>query len=150
VLTLEGRVATQDLDAVIRNDAVWLGATVAAITRDRGWPEDWLIDGVKGFLSSKDAEPQARRLFKTFPSEQQPGLRVFVAGPAYLFAMKCLAMRIGGIDATQDRNDIEMLARVLNIDSAAKAFALVARFYPAERSSPKTQFGIQEIFGAGQ
>ena len=148
VLTLEGRVATQDLDAVVQNDAAWLRNVVAGVAHERGWREDWLNDGVKGFLSGHDAEPHAKRLFRSFPSEQQPGLRVFVAQPAYLFAMKCLAMRIGGVDVTQDRSDITMLARVLNITDAEQALALVARYYPAQRISPRTQFGIEEIFGA--
>ena len=30
---------------------------------------------------------------RVYPSEGGPGLRIFVATPAYLFAMKCLAMR---------------------------------------------------------
>lgn len=147
VLTLEGRVATQDLDAVIANDAAWLRANVADIARQRGWAEDWLNDGVKAYLSHNDGEPDARRLFKSYPSELQPGLRVFVAAPAYLFAMKCLAMRLGGADNSQDRSDIEMLARVLKVSTPEQALALVARFYPAARISPKTQFGIEEIFG---
>ena len=32
--------------------------------------------------------------------------------------------------------------------AAEQALALVARYYPAQRISPRTQFGIEEIFGA--
>jgi hypothetical protein len=147
VLTLDNRVATKDLDAVIRNDPQWLRAVVAELAEDRNWPADWLNDGVKGFLSDHDASPEAHRLFKSYPSEDRPGLRVFVATPAYLFAMKCMAMRIGGAETTRDRQDIEALAKILSIADAEKAIELVARFYPASRISPKTQFGIEEIFG---
>jgi hypothetical protein len=107
VLTLPGRVATKDVDAVLQGDPEWLRRTAREIAQQRGWPADWLNDAVKGFLSSKDQEIAARSLFRTYPCEQNPGLRVFVASPRYLFAMKlamkCLAMRIGGVDDTQDR-----------------------------------------------
>ena len=62
--------------------------------------------------------------------------------------MKCLAMRLGGTEPTQDRNDIEMLARVLGIATSQQALEVLARYYPASRISPKTQFGIEEIFGS--
>ena len=55
--------------------------TAVEIGNECGWPADWLNDAVKGFLSSKDHDSEARRLFRTYPSEQQPGLRVFVASP---------------------------------------------------------------------
>ena len=115
VLTLEGRPATRSVDAAIGNDAAWLRAEVQAIAEERGWPEGWLNDGVKGFLSDGDRDSGARILFATYPDELTPGLRVFVATPGYLFAMKCLAMRAGGIEASVDRQDIERLAEVLHI-----------------------------------
>jgi hypothetical protein len=119
VLTLPGRVATKDVDAVFQNDPAWLRATAAAFAEERGWPPDWLNDGVKGWLSHHDGDPEAKQLFKTYPSEDEPGLRVFVASPHYLFAMKCMAMRIGGADETQDRS--EALAKQIGIARAADA-----------------------------
>jgi hypothetical protein len=146
VLTLPGRVATKDVDAVFQNDPAWLRAVASAFAEERGWPPDWLNDGVKGWLSHHDADPEAKRLFKTYPSEAEPGLRVFVASPQYLFAMKCMAMRIGGVDDTQDRSDIEALARQIGVTTAADALGIVAQYYPSSRISPKTQYGIEEIF----
>jgi hypothetical protein len=144
VLTFPGRVATKDVDAVVQNDPAWLRAAAVQVAEENGWPLDWLNDGVKGWLSHRDAE--SRHLFKSYPSEVDPGLRVYVAVPQYLFAMKCLAMRIGGIEATQDRFDIEALAQALGITSAQVALDIVAQFYPASRIMPKTQLGIEEIF----
>jgi hypothetical protein len=146
LLILPGRVATKDVDAVIQHDPTWLRQAAAAIAEEKGWPPDWLNDGVKGWLSHHDGDPEAKRLFKTYPSEDEPGLRVFVASPHYLFAMKCLAMRIGGADETQDRSDIEALARHIGIDTAETALEIVAQYYPASRTSPKTQYGVEEIF----
>jgi len=154
VLTLPGRVATKDVDAVVHQDAVWLRQAVADLAEEKGWPSDWLNDGVKGWLSRHDADPEAKRFFKSYPSEDEPGLRVFVASPAYLFAMKCLAMRIGGVDESRDRSDIEALAHNLGIETAEQALAIVARYYPRSQISPKTQYGVEEIFahpsGAGK
>jgi hypothetical protein len=69
ILTLPGRVATKDVDAVIGQDQVWLREAVAALAEEKGWPSDWLNDGVKGWLSHRDADPEAKHLFKTYPSE---------------------------------------------------------------------------------
>jgi hypothetical protein len=153
-LTLPGRVATKDVDAVVHQEAAWLRQAVADLAEEKGWPSDWLNDGVKGWLSHHDADPEAKRLFKSYPSEDEPGLRVFVASPAYLFAMKCLAMRIGGVDETRDRSDIEALAHNLGIETAEQALTVVARYYPRSQVSPKTQYGVEEIFahpsGAGK
>jgi hypothetical protein len=105
-----------------------------------------LNDGVKGWLSHRDADPDSKPLFKTYPSEDEPGLRVFVASPHYLFAMKCLAMRVGGVDDTQDRSDIEALARKIGIATAGQAIEIVSQYYPPSGIPPKTHFGIEEIF----
>jgi hypothetical protein len=148
VLTFADRIATRDVDAVVQNDAGWLRDAVAAIAQERGWPSDWLNDGVKGFLSHRDRDAEARRLFRSYPGEEAAGLRVFVASPRYLFAMKCLAMRISGVEETRDRADIEALAREIGVTTPGQALEIVAQFYPASQVSPKTQLGIEEIFSS--
>jgi hypothetical protein len=149
VLILPGRPATKDVDAVILHDPSWMRQAVAALAEERGWPSGWFNDGVKGWLSHRDADPDAKRLFRTYPSEDEPGLRVFVASPHYLFAMKSLAMRIGGIDDTQDRSDIEALAREIGVGTAEQALEIVSQYYPQAMISPKTRYGLEEIFARG-
>jgi hypothetical protein len=119
----------------------------AEIADDIGWERDWLNDGVKGFLSAADSDPDAKRLFATYPSEDQPGLRVTVANPRYLFAMKCRAMRIGGVEKSPDVDDIRQLAREIGISSSEAALQLVAEFYPNNVPEPKLRFGLEEILG---
>lgn len=148
LLTFPGRAATREVDAVIGSDQVWLRQEVRDLGHERWWPDDWLNDGVKGWLSEADSTNKS--LFRTYPSEDSPGLRVFVASPHYLFAMKCLAMRIGGVEVTQDRSDIERLAKEIGLSTSADALELAGRFYPASRVSPKTRFGLEEIFGPGE
>jgi hypothetical protein len=113
-----------------------------------GWDENWLNDGVKGWLSAIDAEPSAKALLRTYPSEQRPGLRVFVAKPEYLFAMKARAMRTGGVASSSDIDDIKMLARELGITGSDQALAIVSKFYPDKVIEPKTRFGLEEIFSS--
>jgi hypothetical protein len=147
VLSMNFRVSTHDVDAVFDADRTFVRKSAKLVAEEFGWEPDWINDGVKGFLSAQDDSAEAKSLFRSYPSEIEPGLRVFVASPSYLFAMKCLAMRVGGAEASEDVDDIRHLGKKLGIKTAADAFAVVARYYPANRLSPKTQFGVEEIFG---
>jgi hypothetical protein len=147
VLTTTYRISTQDVDAVFEKDRTFVNLAAGEVATEFGWPADWLNDGVKGFLSNRDSDAEAKTLFRTYPSEAQSGLRVFVASPAYLFAMKCLAMRIGDVGQNEDVQDIRQLGSILGVSNAADAFAIVSRYYPSGKLPPKTQFGIEEIFG---
>jgi len=149
ILTLEARPATRDVDAVFERDATFVRAAARQVAADFGWDETWLNDGVKGFLSASDAGPEAKRLFREYPRSGTPSLRVLVATPEYLFAMKALAMRIGGAEGSQDVDDIRRLARALGIVNAKQAVAVVARYYPSEKIPAKTQLGLEEVFGPG-
>jgi hypothetical protein len=147
ILTYDWRVATRDVDAVFEADRQIVRRLTAEIADDVGWDRDWLNDGVKGFLSVVDTDPASKRLFATYPSEDQPGLRVTVANPRYLFAMKCRAMRIGGVAESTDVNDIRNLAREIGIAGSEEALRLVTEFYPHNVLEPKVRFGLEEIFG---
>jgi hypothetical protein len=148
MLIYDWRLATKDVDAVYENDRVAVRALALLVARERGWPDNWLNDGVKGFLSARDRDEDAKKLFGEFPSQHAPGLRVFLPRPEYLFAMKCRAMRLGGASDTGDIDDIRNLAREIGLKDPAAALALVASFYPGSQLQPKVQFGIEEIFSA--
>ncbi len=146
MLSFDWRLATKDVDGVYEADRQTVRRLVGVIAAERGWPADWLNDGVKGFLSARDQDDGVRLLFGEFPSTEAPGLRVLVPRPEYLFAMKCRAMRAGGADENSDIDDIRKLANEIGISKAADALALVASFYPGTQLQPKVQFGIEEIF----
>lgn len=148
LLTLNRQINTGDVDAVFEKDKNFIKMMAAEIAQEFGWDENWLNDGVKGWLSAKDADPEMKSLFKTYPSVDQQGLRVFVAKPEYLFAMKCRAMRVGGIDSSSDIEDIKLLAREIGIKNSEDALALVQKFYPHNVLAPKTRLGLEEIFSA--
>jgi hypothetical protein len=140
LLTLNRQISTGDVDAVFE------GNKDAEMAEEFGWDENWLNDGVKGWLSNRDADPDVKALFKTYPAEDQPGLRVYTAKPEYLFAMKCRAMRVGGIETNSDIDDIKLLARAIGIRNSQDALILVEKFYPQNMLQPKTRLGLEEIF----
>jgi hypothetical protein len=146
MLIFDWRVATKDVDGVFEADRDTVRRLAARVAEDYGWPADWLNDGVKGFLSARDCEAGMKLLSGEFPSAAEPGLRVFVPRQEYLFAMKCRAMRLGGVDENRDIEDIRRLAVEIDVRTFEEAVALVASFYPQSQLQPKVQFGLEEIF----
>jgi hypothetical protein len=141
-LAFDLREATKDVDAVVRGpEAGFVREAAATVAREMGWPEDWFNDGVKGFLS--DQEDMA--CFEDM--DASGGIRVYVPSPEYLFAMKCLAMRLGDIAAARDVEDIAALAERIGVASLEQALDIIERFYPSNRIPAKTRFGLEEILG---
>lgn len=70
-------------------------------------------------------------------------LKVFVARPTYLLAMKCAAMRLG--EEFRDLEDIRFLLRYLNIESVEMAFEVVTRYFDPERLPAKTRLALEEL-----
>lgn len=128
------RPATRDVDATFKPSRAVREAAAAIAVRE-GLDEDWLNDGVKGFISDQ-AE------FENFL--ELPNLRIMVAGADYMLAMKCLAMRIGA--EFHDVDDVRYLIRHLDIGSYAKAVKIITRFYPLDRFPQKTLYALEELF----
>lgn len=133
-LAYNTRRATKDVDGVFEpKQVVYRAATrVAARHHDLELPEDWLNDAVKGFLLGDD--PDATVLF------DQPGLRVRVASPRYLFTMKLAASRV-----ERDADDIAVLYRLSGFASAADALDFVGHTYPHLRLEPKAAYLLEEV-----
>ena len=145
LLTLNRQINTGDVDAVFEGNKDFIKKLAAEMAEEFGWDENC---GVKGWLSSRDADPDVKALFKTYPAEDRPGLRVYAAKPEYLFAMKCRAMRIGGVETNSDIDDIKLLARAIGLKSSLDALTLVEKFYPQNMLKPKTRLGLEEIFAS--
>lgn len=132
-LAYAARPSTQDVDGVFRPvREVREAAARVALKADLA--PDWLNDGVKRFLSERGEWSLFLEL---------DHLRVMVAQPEYLLAMKCLALRI----ATEfhDEDDIRYLLRHLAIGSYEQAIAVISRFYPLERFPQKTLYALAEL-----
>jgi hypothetical protein len=132
-LAYAARPSTQDIDAVFRPAAQVREAAARVAARARVDP-DWLNDGVKGFMSAQG---------DFAPFLELDHLRVMVAQPEYLLAMKCLSMRIGA--EFHDEDDIRYLLRQIDIRSTEKAIATVTRYYPLERFPRKSLYALDEL-----
>ena len=129
------RPSTQDVDAVFR-PAREVREAAGRVAREAGIAPDWLNDGVKGFLSERG---------EFVPFLELDHLRVMVAPPEYLLAMKCLAFRIG--EEFHDEDDIRYLLRHLDIRDYEGALAVITRYYPLERFPQKTLYALAELLG---
>ena len=143
LLTLNRQINT---GAVFEGNRDFIKKLAAEMAEEFGWDENWLNDGVKGWLSGRDADPDVKALFKTYPAEDEPGLRVYTAKPEYLFAMKCRAMRVGGVEANSDIEDIKLLVHAIGLKNSQDALTLVEKYYPQNMLQPKTRLGLEEIF----
>jgi len=132
-LALDARAATRDVDALFRPPAE-VRAAAARIAARSGVPENWLNDAVKAFLGTRG----------TFePFLERPGLRVYVATPEYLLAMKCAAMRLGA--EFHDLDDVRYLLRHLDISSLEQALAIVLRYFDEEQLPAKTRLALEGL-----
>jgi len=135
-LALSARDATRDVDALFRPTRK-VREAAARVANRAGVAETWLNDAVKGFLSPRG---------EFAPYLELPHLRVFVAEPHYLLAMKCVALRLG--EEFRDLEDVRYLLRHLNVRSTAEALAIVLRYFDEDRIPPKTRYALDGILGA--
>jgi hypothetical protein len=140
ILASNFREATADVDAVAMDSKQQIVDRIAAgIAAERGWPSDWLNDGVRTFLSPNvDGIDDHHNLYRTYPSEANPGLRVFVPTPEYLLAMKLGSLRVTELTGAKDREDLKSLMTLCDIKTPTAAMAFGAKFYP--EFEPATRF----------
>ena len=127
------RPSTQDIDGVFR-PATQVRRAAARVAARAHVADNWLNDGVKGFLSAQG---------DFAPFLELDHLHVMVAQPEYLLAMKCLSMRIGA--EFHDEDDVRYLLRHLDIRSSDQAIATIAPYYPLERFPQKTLYALAEL-----
>lgn len=132
-LAYGARASTQDVDALFQPTGLVREAAARVAVRANLDPH-WLNDAVKGYLS-ENAD--------FAPFIELDHLRVMVAQPEYLLAMKCLAMRIGA--EFHDEADVRYLLRHLDIDAYDRALTVITRYYPPERFPQKTLYALEEI-----
>ena len=141
------RVATRDVDAVAEGGQDTIARLAEDIARARNWPRDWLNDGVRTYLSPNvNGLQEHHTLLRAYPSEQEPGLRVFVPSPEYLLAMKLMAMRI---DPTSDKSDVTDILNLINVvgfTTPEEVVDFASSFYPEAKISARLHLGIRELW----
>jgi Nucleotidyltransferase of unknown function (DUF6036) len=130
-LAYSTRRSTVDLDAVFEPKTT-IYEVAAIIAAERDLPAGWLNDGVKGYLPGID--PNALVLFDAV------GLRVMVASPRYLLAMKLLASRV-----ERDEDDIRLLLAICGITTVGDALAVVEDLYGRGPVEPRVGYLLAEL-----
>ncbi len=132
-LALDARDATRDVDGYFQPTGV-IRQAAGRVAARANVADDWLNDAVKAYLSPRgDFDPFL----------DLDHLKVFVAQPAYLLAMKCAAMRLG--EEFHDLDDVRYLLRYLNLTSVEEALEVVTRYFDAERLPAKTRLALEEL-----
>ena len=132
-LVLNARPATRDVHAFFRPTRL-IRQAAARVAARVGVRDNWLNDAVKGFLRPRgDFDPY-------FDLEH---LRVFVARPEYLLAMKCASMRLG--EEFHDLDDVRFLLRYLNVGTVDEALEIVTRYFDETQLAPKTRLALEEL-----
>lgn len=127
-LAYDGRRVTRDVDALFRpRDEVL--AVAADMAVQEGLPADWLNDAVRTVMPPEGDDGPADVL-------EAPGVRVSVASPEYLLAMKCMTTR----QSRGDLDDAAFLAVLTNNADEQKLARVVHRYFG---SSP---LGATELF----
>ena len=132
-LAFAARPSTQDVDALFR-PVTEVRKAAARVAIRANVDSNWLNDAVKGFLS-----PQG----DFAPFLELDHLRVMLAQPEYLLAMKCLAMRIG--TEFHDEDDVRFLLRRLDLRDYEKAIAVITKYYPLDRFPQKSLYALAEL-----
>lgn len=131
VLAFNARIATKDVDAIFQ-PTLEIRAAAKLIAERYGLNENWLNDGVKGFV----VEHSRKILFSL------TNLTIFIPESDYLLAMKALAARVG----TEDEGDVVTLVEALRLENPADVFSIVEKYYPKNQIPPRTQYFIEGLF----
>jgi len=132
-LAYGAREATRDVDGFFQPTKV-IREAAAQVAARANLPDSWLNDAVKSYLSPRGEYD---------PYLELEHLRVFVAQPAYLLAMKCVALRLG--EEFHDLDDVRYLLRYLNVVTVEDALAIVLRYFDAGHILPKTRLALEEL-----
>lgn len=132
-LAFDARPSTRDVDAFFK-PAKEIREAAARVAARAGVPAAWLNDAVKAYLGPRpDFAPYLER----------PHLRVFIAQPRYLLAMKCAAMRLG--EEFHDLDDVRYLLRSLNISTVDEALGIVTAYFDEAQLPVKTRLALEEL-----
>jgi hypothetical protein len=139
---------TEDVDVVIRTaereNAVKDAAAFAAL--QLGLADGWLNNYVGAFTAERESE-SFFSAYGAYPQGETPGLRVFLAKPEYICAMKLKALQRETV-GDKDFDDAVRLAAELGIESTDDLLRLFASYFPGESLDRAAVVRVPEIAAA--
>ncbi|EAU43222.1 hypothetical protein FP2506_10271 [Fulvimarina pelagi HTCC2506] len=132
ILQFDWRRMTQDVDALVRagHGEGKLASSVAAVAQEMGLQPDWLNDAV-GMFTPLEEPDDLFEFSGNYPIGEQPGLRVLVAKPRYMLAMKLAALK--SLDrGERDLDDARELALHLDIRTEDELLGLYSAIHDEE------------------
>jgi len=130
-IAFDNRRSTRDIDAVFEPKSA-IYELAGELANERGLPDGWLNDAVKGFVAGPD--PDAPLVLEV------TGLRVSTASPRMLLAMKVLSHRIG-----EDEDDVRLLARKIGLNAAREVLAVAESVY-GDRVDAAARFFVEQLY----
>jgi hypothetical protein len=122
----------KSIDAYFGGKGAAVRDAAVLIAQQEGLPRDWLEDVLVDFF------------FKHPGSEQwleYPGLRVFLALPAYV-----LAMKVAAAGNQQDIEDIKTLAAKLGITNTQEMLTYVTKYIPEQLLTREMRLRVEQSF----
>lgn len=125
-LCLNAREQTKDIDAIFtpKNE---IYKFVEEIAEEESISQDWLNDGIKGFLSAND---------NVYLLENMSNLKIYVANPEYLLAMKVLSARTE--EDQHDLYDMKFLINRLGLTDPEEVINIVLKYFSEDTLKPMT------------
>lgn len=134
-LAYDARRATRDLHAVFEPPSVVVQEAQAAAV-ELALPTHWLNDQASVYVS-RVPDDNARRVF------DHPGLRVSVASPEHLLAMKAIAGR-----RYADREDLAVLVEMLGLSTVDDVERITSRVFPEEPLTDRSRLLLADVLEA--
>lgn len=131
-LVYGNREYTRDIDAIFQPKSN-IYKYAKEIAKELNISENWINDGVKGWLYK---EPETSLIYNF------THLKVYVASPEYILAMKCFAAR----QDTDDRNDALYLVKHLKLTNRDEVLDIVEKFIPNKYLSVKNVAFAEGLF----
>ena len=132
----DSRISTMDVDALFEPQYI-IYQCAKEIAEEYGLPHNWLNDGVSVYLSKEGKY----RIFLSMSN-----LKVYVAVPEYMLAMKCLSARLYN---QNEMDDIRVLIKSLGIKSLQEVRDIIDKYYSSEVVKLGTWEFIKEILEDG-
>lgn len=145
-LTLDNRPLTADVDfTLIEGDREVLERAANTVGRKYGMPPGWFNDAVNMFISRA---PELT-CYGDFPAcTKETGLRVFVARPEYILAMKSLSMR-SSLES-HDVKDIWNLVDECEVTDISQIEETIRKFFPGEEWPERNRLIMKDILADKQ